>query len=96
MLKSSQKYGHFSRAVLVNTFNPSTWNTETGVFLEASLVCRASFRTDRATQRNPVLDPNAHPNNQTKPNLKSEKKIILKLETEKQRGKLMKLGAGSL
>jgi hypothetical protein len=54
VLKSSQKYGHFSRAVLVNTFNPSTWNTETGVFLEASLVCRASFRTGRATQGNPI------------------------------------------
>ena len=32
-----------------NGFNPSTWE------VEANLVYKASFRTARATQRNPVL-----------------------------------------
>jgi hypothetical protein len=35
-----------SRAVVVHTFNPSTWEAE------ASLVYRVSSRTARATQRN--------------------------------------------
>ena len=40
----------------MNTFNPSNWEAEAGKFLEfeASLVYRASSRTARATQRNPV------------------------------------------
>ena len=42
--------------MVVHAFNPSTWGTETGRSLEfeASLVYRASFKTARATQRNPV------------------------------------------
>jgi hypothetical protein len=39
-----------SRAVVVHTFNPSTWVSE----FEASLVYRVSSRTARATQRNSV------------------------------------------
>jgi hypothetical protein len=41
---------------VAHTFNPSTWEAEAGRFLEfeASLVYRVSFRTARATQRNPV------------------------------------------
>jgi hypothetical protein len=38
-----------SQAVVVNAFNPSTWEAEAG-----SLVYRVSSRTVRATQRNPV------------------------------------------
>jgi hypothetical protein len=36
--------------------NPSTWEAEAGRFPEfkASLVYRVSFRTARATQRNPI------------------------------------------
>jgi hypothetical protein len=43
--------------MMVHAFNPSTWEAEAGRFLEfeASLVYRVSFRTARATQRNPVL-----------------------------------------
>ena len=40
----------FSWAVVVHTFNPSTWEEET----EASLVYRVSSRTAKAIQRNPV------------------------------------------
>jgi hypothetical protein len=41
--------------VVAQTFNPSTREAEAGGSeLEASLVYRVSFRTARATQRNPV------------------------------------------
>ena len=41
---------------MLHDFNPSTWETEEGRFLEfeSSLVYRVSSRTARATQRNPV------------------------------------------
>ena len=42
----------FSWAVVVHTFNPSTWEEET----EASLVYRVSSRTAKAMQRNPVSE----------------------------------------
>ena len=38
--------------VVVHIFNPSTWKEE----FKGSLVCRASSRTAKATQRNPVLE----------------------------------------
>jgi hypothetical protein len=40
----------------VVAFNPSTWKAEAGKFLEfkASLVYSVSFRTGRATKRNPI------------------------------------------
>jgi hypothetical protein len=42
--------------VVAHTFDPSTWEAETGGFLSSrSLVYRVSSRTARATQRNPVL-----------------------------------------
>ena len=44
--------------MVVHTFNPSTWEAETGRFLsefKASLVYKVSSRTARAIQRNPVL-----------------------------------------
>jgi hypothetical protein len=34
-------------AVMVHTFNPSTWEAEAGGFLEANLVYRVSSRTAR-------------------------------------------------
>jgi hypothetical protein len=41
--------------VVAHTFNPSTWETETGEYkFEASLVYRVSSRRARLTQRNPV------------------------------------------
>jgi hypothetical protein len=42
--------------VVVNTFNPSTWEAEVGDLceLEASLVYRGSSRIAKATQRNSV------------------------------------------
>jgi hypothetical protein len=41
--------------VVVHTFNPSSWEAEAGISeFEASLVYRASSRTVKATQRNPV------------------------------------------
>ena len=42
--------------MVVHAFNPSTWEAEAGGFLssEANLVYTVSFRTARATQRNPV------------------------------------------
>jgi hypothetical protein len=52
-----------SQAVVVHAFNPSTWEKEAGRF-EASLVYRVSYRTARATQRNPVLK-NKQTNKQT-------------------------------
>jgi hypothetical protein len=39
---------------VAHAFNPSTWEAEAGGFQVASLVYRVSFRTARATQRNPV------------------------------------------
>jgi hypothetical protein len=39
--------------VVAHTFDPSTWEAEAG-FLSSRPVYRASSRTDRATQRNPV------------------------------------------
>jgi hypothetical protein len=43
------------RAVVVQAFNPSTWEAKAGRFLsERNLVYRMSSRTARATQRNPV------------------------------------------
>ena len=68
------------QAVVAHAFNPSTWETETGGFLnsrpEASLVYKMSSRTARAIQRNPVLKNNnttkqANKNKQTK-RLRSE------------------------
>ena len=44
--------------VVAHTFNPSTWEAESGGFLSsrpASLVYKVSSRTARAIQRNPVL-----------------------------------------
>jgi hypothetical protein len=42
----------FSQAMVVNIFNPSTWEAEAGGSeFEASLVYRVSSRTVRATQR---------------------------------------------
>jgi hypothetical protein len=48
------------QAVGVHIFNPSTQGAGAGQLLdfEASLVYRVSSRTDRATQRNPVLKTN--------------------------------------
>jgi hypothetical protein len=41
--------------MVVHTFNPSTWEAETGGSeFETSLVYRVSSRTARATQRNPI------------------------------------------
>ena len=42
---------------MVHVFNPRNWEAEAGGFLEfqASPVYRVSFRTARATQKNPVL-----------------------------------------
>ena len=47
-----------SQAVAVHTFDPSTWEAETGRSLSSRpvwLVYRVSSRTIRAIQRNPVL-----------------------------------------
>jgi hypothetical protein len=44
--------------MVAHSFNPSTREAETGRWIiefEASLVCKASSRTARATQKNPVL-----------------------------------------
>jgi hypothetical protein len=51
---------------VAQAFNPSTREAEAGRSLEfkASLVYRVSFRTAKATQRNPV----SKNKNQTKPN----------------------------
>ena len=48
---------YFSQVIVVHTFNPSTWESEAGRYLEfeASVVYRVSFRAARATQRNPDL-----------------------------------------
>jgi hypothetical protein len=44
-----------SRAVVIHTFNPSTWETEAHKSeLEASLVYKGSSRIARPTQRKPV------------------------------------------
>ena len=52
----------------MHTFNSSTWETEAGDYeFKTNLVYRMSFRTARATQRNPVLK-NQKTQNQTKPN----------------------------
>ena len=56
--------------MVAHVFNPSTWKTEAGGFLEfkASLVYRVSPRTARATQRNPVskkMKTNKQTNKQT-------------------------------
>jgi hypothetical protein len=43
--------------VVAHAFNPSTWEAEAGRDLckfEVTLVCRVRFRTEKATQRNPV------------------------------------------
>jgi hypothetical protein len=55
---------------MAHAFNPSTWEAEAGV--EASLVYRLSFRTARATQRNPVSKKKKKKTkkNQTKQNKK--------------------------
>ena len=46
----------FGQAVVAPILNPSTQKAEAGYEFEASLVYRASSRTDsKATQRNPVL-----------------------------------------
>ena len=42
---------------MAHAFNPSTWEAEAGRDLckfEVTLVCRVRFRTEKATQRNPV------------------------------------------
>jgi hypothetical protein len=60
-----------SWAVVVCTFNPSTWEAEAGRFeFEASLVYRVSSRTARAIQRNPVSKQNKQ--NKTKQNKKQK------------------------
>jgi hypothetical protein len=66
------KYCFLLQVVLVHTFNPSTWEAEAGGSLEfeASLVYRASSRTARATQRNPILENQ----NQTTPKQNKEEK----------------------
>ena len=49
------------RMVGAHAFNPGTWEAEVGESLwvrEASLVYRASSRTARASQREPVLKEN--------------------------------------
>jgi hypothetical protein len=49
----------------VHAFNPSTWEAEpSGSEFETSLVYKVSFRTARASQRNPALKMQA--NKQTK------------------------------
>jgi hypothetical protein len=41
--------------VVAHTFNPSTWEAETGISeFKASLVYKVNSRTARAIQRNPV------------------------------------------
>ena len=43
--------------MVAHTFNPSTWEAEAGEFLSLRPVYRVSYRTARATQRNPVSTP---------------------------------------
>jgi hypothetical protein len=59
--------------MVAHASNPSTWEAETGGFLnrwisefEASLVYRVSSRTARDTQRNPVLKTNKQTNKKPK------------------------------
>jgi hypothetical protein len=60
------------RAVVVHTFNPSTWEAEAGRFLSSRPAWSVSSRTFRAIQRNPVLKNQKKKKkkepNQTKPN----------------------------
>jgi hypothetical protein len=46
--------------VVAHSLNPSTPEAEAGGFCEFSLICRVSFRTAKATQRNPVLKHHDH------------------------------------
>ena len=84
--------------MVAHAFNSITWEAEE----DKSLILRPAWSAEQVSgqiglhRETQSWIPTPTQNNQTKPNLKSEKKIILKLETEKQRGKLMKLGAGSL
>jgi hypothetical protein len=57
-----------SRVVVAHTFNPSTLEAETDRFLSwrPSLVYRASSRTARATERNPVSKNKNNKQNKTK------------------------------
>jgi hypothetical protein len=65
--KGKNKTKQKNRAVVAHIFNPSTWEAEAGRFeFEASLIYRVSFRTSRATQRNPVLKKPKPKRNQTK------------------------------
>lgn len=63
--------------VLVHTFNPSAWETRDRLIseLEASLVYKASSRTARATERNPV-SKNQRPTNQPSKKQKTKKKNL--------------------
>jgi hypothetical protein len=65
------KIGSTLWAVVVHTFNPSTWEAVADRISEfkASLVYRLSYRTDRATQRNPVSK------NKTKQNNKEAQRV---------------------
>jgi hypothetical protein len=51
-----------SWAVVVYTFNPSTWQSEAGRFLSG---LQSEFRTARTTQRNPVSKNKTKTNKQT-------------------------------
>jgi hypothetical protein len=57
---------------MAHAFNPSTWEAESGRFLEfeASMVYKVSSRTARAIQRNPVskTKQNKTKQNKTKQN----------------------------
>jgi hypothetical protein len=53
----------FSQVVVVHAFNPSTWEAEAGGFLNSRPPgLQVSFRTARATQRNPVSEKNKKQN----------------------------------
>jgi hypothetical protein len=62
---------------VAHAFNPSTREAEAGGFLssEASLVYKVSFRTVRATQRNPVLKKQK----QTNKNNNKKRKACLRI-----------------
>ena len=62
---------------MAHTFSPSTWEAKAGEDheFEASLVYRASSRTARATQKNPVSkNQNKQTNKQTNKKTKQEEK----------------------
>ena len=74
--------------IVVHAFNRSTWEAEADGSLssEASLVYRTSFRTARATQRNPVSNKNKNKNkNKTK---QKQKQTNKKLEEKKLGGRV--------